>query len=200
MTQNDILITLCGDGSYCCGYNNTACCATGGGYWVSNGKVYPYSSSTFTSATNPPTQSTASMIPTSSLNVSNSNDPNVSRGNNSNISSKVALGVGLGIGIPIILLLIAVVLLRRRNRITTPNATDARAGTIGTQDPKLASPNRVGWEANTTGTGVEMMATQDSELVIPNRAELEVLQRAELGPPYRAELGALYRAELEAHC
>lgn len=183
MTQNDVLITLCGDGSYCCDYNNTACCATGGGYWVSNGKVYPYNSPPFASATNPATQSTASMTPASSPNVSNGNDSSVSKSNNSNSSNKVALGVGLGIGIPIVLLLLTLVLvLRQRNRIITPDATGAWGGTIGTKDPTLASPSRVDWEANTTGRGVEMMATQDSELAIPNRVELE--------SPYRVELEA----------
>src|ERR1700722_13930518 len=136
MTQGAVLITLCRDGSYCCGYNNTACCATGGGYWVSNGKVYPYNSPPLTSATNPATQSTASVIPTSSPNVSSGSNPNFSKSNNSNSSSKVALGVGLGIGIPIILLLLAgVLILRQRGRIITPDATGSRAGTIATQDP-----------------------------------------------------------------
>ena len=42
MTQSDVVITPCGDGSYCCGQNNTSCCNNEEGYWIINSEVYAY--------------------------------------------------------------------------------------------------------------------------------------------------------------
>src|SRR5436853_4236072 len=36
--DNDIIITPCNDCSYCCGYNNTACCLAGQGVFI-NGQI-----------------------------------------------------------------------------------------------------------------------------------------------------------------
>jgi hypothetical protein len=43
MTRSDVMTTMCPDGSYCCGFNNTKCCEKQAGYWVRNKRVFNYS-------------------------------------------------------------------------------------------------------------------------------------------------------------
>jgi hypothetical protein len=108
MTTNDIPISVCGDGSYCCGVNNTNCCLGNQGFWVSNDKVYPYGSSPFTSSFVSSSTATSGPSPTS---VSNSTCVKDDTG-----AKKVALGVGLALGIPILILLASILFLITRRR------------------------------------------------------------------------------------
>jgi hypothetical protein len=119
-TTDDVNITLCPDGSYCCGFNSTACCSQYSGYWIKDGKVYqhdqnPYTASSstgsFTSSTTTP-----SLSPTSKSNGSGGNATNV------------GLDVGLGAGLPIIIIgsIIAVVL-HRKWRSKRTQASEAQA-------------------------------------------------------------------------
>lgn len=116
----DVLVTTCGDGSYCCGGSNqTDCCQKGGGFWISAGKVYPYNQSPFTTGTLNAQSTATGSAQTTQQNGSDSDIP---------LDQKLAaarlgigLGVGLGVGIPFLLLLMAfVILLRRRNTRTNP--------------------------------------------------------------------------------
>jgi Mid2 like cell wall stress sensor len=147
MTQTDIPITLCGDGSYCCEFGNTACCNNFQGFWISKGVVYPYISSPFTAASiSQSTTSTAPATPT----------PTATNDSNSDNSRKLALGIGLGIGIPILILLSAVVIiLLQRNRNTMPAATD-----INTYNTK-------------TTNVMEQPYTPQPTLITEDRPELE---------------------------
>lgn len=151
MTQSDIGITTCGDGSYCCGFNNTNCCNSLQGFWISMGQVYPYTASPFTavstSASQPTTSTTTSPLSTAT-NSSNSKN-----------STKLALGVGLGIGIPIVILLLITValLLKQRNRNSMTTATN------------MSYPTQ---HAKTTSV-IESPHAPQSLPVIPTRSELE---------------------------
>jgi hypothetical protein len=120
MTQTDIIITLCGDGSYCCGQANSTCCAIDQGFWIDQGKVFGYTSSPFTSASaaNAPTSGCAAPTSTALGDI-------LSCGGHGD-TKKVAMGVSLGIGIPILILLASILfLLASRNRRTAVAPTGA---------------------------------------------------------------------------
>jgi hypothetical protein len=42
LTLSEVIVTPCGDGSYCCGRNAAACCQNKGGYWIRNTTVFAY--------------------------------------------------------------------------------------------------------------------------------------------------------------
>jgi len=129
MATIDVMITLCGDGSYCCGQNNTACCQGDQGVWISAGKVYPYTSYPFTSSTT----STSSASSSTSSSTATSN-PSPAQLTNSSChgdcgdTKKIALGVGLGVGIPVLILMASVLFLlfSRNIRAAKNNATDGQ--------------------------------------------------------------------------
>jgi hypothetical protein len=113
LTTADVIITVCGDGSYCCGQNNETCCQEGGGFWVSDNTVYPYSSSPFTSSSTSSSTATGNPLPTCK------NSTCITGGSN---AKNIALGVGLGIGIPILILMASILfLVARRNQNTIRN-------------------------------------------------------------------------------
>jgi hypothetical protein len=66
-SEHDAQLTVCGDGSYCCGPNNSTCCNANEGVWIVNGQVVdvePISStSSSTSSTILSTTATASSVP-----------------------------------------------------------------------------------------------------------------------------------------
>ena len=100
--DNDIIITPCNDGSYCCGYNNTACCLAGQGVFI-NGQIQsgntPISTSTLTitslaitTVTSAAETSAPTTSPLSSPSPSHSGFPT---------SAKIGIGVGIGVGVPV---------------------------------------------------------------------------------------------------
>jgi len=124
-TATDIKISPCGDGSFCCGPDATACCMDGKGYWIVNGKVYGYNdrptatpsaSSSSTSGSKSPASTSKGSTPASSAN--NNPDAPIGTPAASSSSNKIALGVGLGIGVPVVLLLTGILacLWRRKSR------------------------------------------------------------------------------------
>src|SRR5271170_2689826 len=95
--DNDIIITPCNGGSYCCGYNNTACCLAGQGVFI-NGQIQsgntPISTSTLTitTVTSAAETSAPTTSPLSSPSPSHSGFPT---------SAKIGIGVGIGVGVPV---------------------------------------------------------------------------------------------------
>jgi len=130
LTQSDVIVTTCGDGSYCCGLNNSTCCSSGSGYWIVDGKVYTHdskpasSSATFSSLiTSSTSTSSTSINPTTST----SSSPNINTSTPFPTSApkkfnKAALGAGIGAGIPLLILVAVLValLVRRRRRDSIP--------------------------------------------------------------------------------
>jgi hypothetical protein len=123
-SSTDLIITVCGDGSYCCGEDNVDCCDHGAGFWVSNHKVYPYTSSPFTSLLASSSTTMSSSLPTSAMN--STCDTDGSRTNN------VALGVGLAVGIPMLMLLASIFLpmAKRNSSAVKYYAADAHHGSV----------------------------------------------------------------------
>jgi hypothetical protein len=114
---SDINVSVCVDGSYCCGNNNTACCDRQQGYWLINGKVFAYkdapflgsaASSSSVSASPSATSSSGSAATSSASSTTGSGSTagaNIKAATSSKDSAKtVGLGVGLGLGIPLIML------------------------------------------------------------------------------------------------
>ena len=114
-STTDVQMTLCADGSYCCGRNNTNCCTAQTGYWIKGTKVFDYADYPFTSSGSSSSSTSASSGsgPTGSGN--SSNPAPAAPASNSN-TSKIAIGVGVGLGIPILLLLAGVIFLLTRRR------------------------------------------------------------------------------------
>jgi hypothetical protein len=124
LTTDDINITLCPDGSYCCGFNNTACCSQFSGYWIKDGKVYQYGQNPYTASS-----STGSFISSFTNSTTTPSPSPTSKSNGSSGNAvNVGLDVGLGAGLPIIIIgsIIAVVLYRkwrwRRNQASEAQA------------------------------------------------------------------------------
>ncbi|KAH6680644.1 hypothetical protein B0J14DRAFT_579054 [Halenospora varia] len=61
---DDVAITACPDGSYCCGYSNTACCAAMEGYWVEDDGTVT-NGTTSTTKTSPATSIKSTTLATS---------------------------------------------------------------------------------------------------------------------------------------
>src|ERR1700761_9470149 len=112
MTADDTVITVCPDGSYCCGFNNTACCLQQAGYWIKGGKVYSYDQYPFSSSSSN-TVSDSTSTPIDNPITTQSSNPTVPHKN----VAGIGLGVGLGVGIPVLLLIsVTSCLLIRRKR------------------------------------------------------------------------------------
>jgi hypothetical protein len=140
MTKVDIPITTCGDGSYCCGPNNTRCCNEKIGYWVTNGLVRPTDKRSKISSPDElllfedsDDKNTANITAASDK----SEKPDVSK-----LILDVGLGVGLGIGLPILLVLAVVVwLVIRRDRMQkSQTGTMGSSGKTMSDQPVSRSP------------------------------------------------------------
>jgi hypothetical protein len=71
---SDVSLTLCSDGSYCCGALNNDCCLSKQGFWVDNFQVYPYVKSPFTTSTsNQPMVSQSTALQSSAALIISSN-------------------------------------------------------------------------------------------------------------------------------
>ena len=113
MTTSDVRMTLCGDGSYCCGESNSSCCQVGGGFWVSDNTVYPYTSSPFTSSSASSSSATGNRLPTCTNSTCLTDDSK---------AKTIALGVGIGIGVPTLILMASILFqVVRRNKNTIRN-------------------------------------------------------------------------------
>ncbi|KAF2429283.1 hypothetical protein EJ08DRAFT_735054 [Tothia fuscella] len=137
----DIPLTMCSDGSICCGMRNTNCCANKEGYWLVKGQVYAYNSKPGTqtntaaaasssttgssrgtstsdsteSKTTPSASFSGTVLSTTPIISASSADPNKPV----DLASKIGLGVGLGVGITLILLVgVCLLLLLKRRRAT----------------------------------------------------------------------------------
>ncbi|KAF2667654.1 hypothetical protein BT63DRAFT_480588 [Microthyrium microscopicum] len=107
MSTNDIAITVCGDGSMCCGFNATSCCISGGGFWLRNNTVYAHDH-------NPASRRSTTSMPTASA-AAAARMPQESDFDNTPLI--VGLGVGIGIGVPLLIVFTALlVCTARRNR------------------------------------------------------------------------------------
>ena|ERR1700760_4800173 len=120
MTADDTAITICPDSSYCCGFNNTACCIQQSGYWIKDGKVFPYNQNPF--STSSPTSPSSSPIGTATATRAASQTSKSAQSNKH--ATSIGLGVGLGVGIPVLLAisLVSCFCLRRRSRSTAAPA------------------------------------------------------------------------------
>lgn len=55
MAAGDARMTVCIDGSYCCGYLNNECCSQNLGFWVDNYQVFPHDQNPFATVKASPT-------------------------------------------------------------------------------------------------------------------------------------------------
>ncbi|KAF2673290.1 hypothetical protein BT63DRAFT_421454 [Microthyrium microscopicum] len=113
LSTTDTLVTLCTDGSYCCGYNTTSCCDNQQGYWVKDGTVYPYSQSPYVGA-----------VPSNAANCSadsssTSSAPNAPSCASTPENKTTAIGVGVGLGVPLLIALASIAILLRKKRTNT---------------------------------------------------------------------------------
>jgi hypothetical protein len=114
LTLVDVVITMCADGSYCCGFNATNCCEKKAGYWITNGKVTGHNGSA-------PQPFLLEDAVESDLGARQSQS-----------TLKLALGLGLGLGLVFVGLLAAnlwFLLHRRRSpaeEIRQPPTTEER--------------------------------------------------------------------------
>jgi hypothetical protein len=109
MTRSDVMTTICPDGSYCCGHNNSICCESKTGYWVRGMRVFNYSGFPESELSEPSTYvmdisaeiSKSAGSPTPTVNSVSTSNSGMSQ------SVKIALAVGLSVGLVIVLLLAA---------------------------------------------------------------------------------------------
>lgn len=97
---HDAAITSCGDGSYCCGSNNAACCDQHEGLCIVNGRITNVNPSTSTSTLSTSTSTVISVstaVPSGPATSSSPSPTNQSSGLDT--SGKVGWGVGLPVGI-----------------------------------------------------------------------------------------------------
>jgi hypothetical protein len=184
--DNDIIITTCNDGSYCCGYNNTACCLAGQGVFI-NGQIQsgntpiPISTlittgfvtsltTTITTVTSAAETSTPTTSPLSSPSPNHSGFPT---------SAKIGIGVGVPVAIAIVILGWLYLRERRQRRLL-------QRGQDPSSMPGMAPP-------------MENSETASSQFirVVPTPAARSELASGSL--PVRPELEANNRAELQEH-
>jgi predicted extracellular nuclease len=146
-----VQITVCSDGTYCCGQSNQDCCSRGLGYAIVNGKVVAASAAssqslapTQSSSSNPssakttttdaiaqptsPPSTSASLTPSSPSSLSSapsSSSPEPSKKSDSTVVG-VGVGVGLGVGIPLIAAISALALVLSRRRTNGGEAQSMR--------------------------------------------------------------------------
>jgi hypothetical protein len=147
LTQIDAIITLCGDGSYCCGsmngQANSTCCSIGQRFWIDQGKVYPYTLSSFTNA--PPATTAASNCPSTVPTTASSQSQGqacspVGSSSDSKLVLGVGLAVGLGIGIPFLILLVFVLVSRKKQPVVNSHTFGNGAVYPAAVYPKVAEP------------------------------------------------------------
>jgi hypothetical protein len=149
-------VTMCSDGSYCCGVSQTDCCVNGQGLAIidyGQTATIPASSAALTTyyagvhvSTRPISRKTtgsssSAASPTSSTTNSQSSPTSISSGLTD--SAKIGLGVGLGVGIPILLLLVFIAWLLIRRTGTYPQTAvepkrDHSYAAPGTNNPTAA--------------------------------------------------------------
>jgi hypothetical protein len=141
VSQTGTEITICADGSLCCGFRNKNCCELGIGVWLIDGKVYehdvkPTLRDSTISETSP--RSNAS-IGSRTWEAQPARETTGASGAvaDSRKLQQIALGVGLGVGLSLLLALLGiVVLIRRKSTKSAAKTKDPPASEIMTSEKK----------------------------------------------------------------
>jgi hypothetical protein len=119
VSETDTEITICADGSLCCGLRNTNCCGSSLGVWLINGSVYEHDATpTPRNSTIPRTTSRGSK-PSAGSSTWEASAVKETAGASGVAAhwrkpQKIALGVGLGVGLSILLILLGIVVFTNR--------------------------------------------------------------------------------------
>ena len=175
--DNDIIITPCNDGSYCCGYNNTACCLAGQGVFI-NGEIQsgntPIPTSTLTI-----TDFVTSLATTiTSVNSAAETSTPTTSPSHSGFPTSAKIGIGVGIPLAIAIVILGWLYLRERHQRRL-----LQRGRDPSSTPGMAPPMENSETASPQFIRVVPTPAVRSELAsgsLPVMTELEANNRAEL--------------------
>lgn len=161
-SKDDAEVTPCGDGTYCCGAEQTDCCSRHEGIYLVNGTPTPTLSSSAR-----PTLTGASAI-------GGTADTSTHK-QSSDTGQKVGVGVGVGIGVAVIIagILVGIWLRRRERGIATKAAHEETEQNVGKTtfiaeaDGKVLQPEledeRKVWGGEIDGTAIMQAGTHPSK-------------------------------------
>jgi hypothetical protein len=138
VSQTGTEITICADGSLCCGFRNKNCCELGIGVWLVDGKVYEHDvKPTISETTAPRSNASLGSRPWEAQPARETTSAPGAVADSRKLQ-QIALGVGLGVGLPLLIALLGIAVYIRRK--STKSTAETNVNIADTSDSAAVHP------------------------------------------------------------